>query len=96
MEASDRMTKIGTAITGQIKALFSRKRWRRLQQLTTVRRIHHPTWGFGWAFPFTRWVRFEAFAWKNHQKNDAVEIIDYGWKKCDPASYHDCTTTGRY
>lgn len=78
-----------------IHRLFSRKRWRVLQLITRVRRIHHPRWSFGWAFPFTTWCLFQTEQ-RASGLWDAVATYAPGWRRCERASYHDCTTTGRY
>lgn len=63
-----------------IHQLFSRKKWRWVQKLFFVRRVHHPRWSLGWAFPKTDMAYFE----------------EYGWKEVKPGSYHDSTTSGVY
>lgn len=75
--------------------MFSRPRWRWLQRLTRVRRIHHPRWSYGWAFPLTTLCWFEPFTatdWFEGREKTFAR----GWQRCERGSYHDCTTTGRY
>lgn len=92
------MTKV-TRTRGPIARLF--ERWRFLQLITGVHRIHHIRWSFGWTFPFTRWAYFPARSYTV----DFVFRADYGATKTDPAhwerlahdrEHHDCTKTGRY
>lgn len=84
-----------------IARVFSRKRWRLVQRLTGIHRIHHISHSFGWTFPFTRWAFFEGYSYTV----DFVFRSDYGEKKTKPPhwerlendrSFHDCTATGRY
>jgi len=78
-----------------IGQLFVRKRWRWVQMITRIRRIHHPRWSFGWALPFG-WVYFEKQIYKDDLDRDKIKIRPAHWERCHRDSYHDCTTSGVY
>lgn len=83
-----------------IRTLFTKKKFRWLQRVTGVHRIHHDRWSFGWKFPFTKKCYFEERTYRE----DMIFRPDYGqmktwparWEVCEPGTYHDCTATGRY
>lgn len=82
--------------TWRIVHLITRKRFRWFQRIIRVRRIHHPRWSFGWAFPLTTWCRFEERSFTDWVGDGKVKVRRGHWKRCDRGSYHDSTTTGRF
>ncbi len=76
--------------------LLRRKRYRWVQRLLHVRRVHHPRWSFGWALPVGDWVYFERRVYKDDLDRDKIKAWPAHWKQCPPDTYHDSTTTGRY
>lgn len=79
----------------RIFCLFSSKRWRILQRVTGVHRVHHPRWSFGWSLPFTTWCRFET-CWRRDFTGHGMVRHVPGWQRCERTSYHDSTKTGTY
>jgi hypothetical protein len=79
-----------------VRDLLSRKRFRHVQQLLHIRRVHHPRYSYGWAFPVGDWTYFEARVFKDDMDRDRIKTWPGHWQQCPPDSYHDCTTTGRY
>lgn len=83
---------------GLVSRWIRRQRW--LQRITGIHLVHHPRWSFGWSFPFTSLVRFEAYSYTEHMVFRAdygeVKIRPAHWQRCTRASYHDCSATGRY
>jgi len=69
-----------------VRRLFSRRRHRWIQRLFRVRRIHHPRWSFGWAFPFTTWCRFQAMTMSGRWSDEPPTIKPAHWKRCEPSS----------
>lgn len=84
-------------VIGIVLVMFSRKRWRFLQQIVGVHRIHHTRWSMGWAFLFTAWCRFERQIGMDHDFEPPRPRNKPGhWKRCERGSYHDSTASGVY
>lgn len=90
------MPRVRAEIAQRIHNLFSRKRWRRVQQLLHVRRIHHPRWAFGWALPIGEWVLFERRVYEDDLGPGGTKTHRGHLQQCPRSSYHDSTTTGVY
>lgn len=69
-------------------AVKTRRRWRWLQLLTGIHKIHDIRYSFGWKLPFVDWAYFPAMP--------ALRPTFRGWQRVQPTTYHNCTKTGRY
>lgn len=73
----------------RLHRVFSRRRWRVVQAVTGVHRIHHILWSYGWRMPFCNVAFFERFGWR--RLDPRIESL-----RSQSMSYHDCTTSGIY
>lgn len=71
-------------------------RWRWLQRVTRIHRVHHPRWSFGWTAPIGSLVYFEERIYKDDFRENRITIRKGHWERCQRDSYHDCTATGRF
>lgn len=70
------------------------RRWRWLQLLTGVHRIHHIRFAFGFKLPFVQRAYFPP--WRVRDGSSVPKYYYYGWRRIRRDDYHDCTTTGKY
>ncbi|WP_214630017.1 hypothetical protein [Paenibacillus agaridevorans] len=62
------------------------KKYRVIQFVTGIHRIHHIWYSYGWKVPFLPFAYFPAGSFERRK----------GWKKISRKCYHNCTVTGRY
>lgn len=66
------------------------RKFRWLQLITGVHRIHHIVFNLGWKLPFLNIAYFDDYGWVNFSKLNPIK------KKGSFKDYHNCSITGRY
>jgi len=83
--------------------MSKKRRWRWLQRVTGVHRIHHARWSYGWKMPLTDWAYFPTAVHRDRKIEVVLGVpaivtverrVRHGWKRVLRRDYHDCTATG--
>ena len=65
------------------------RKFRLLQKMTGIHRIHHIHWSYGWKIPFVNAAYFD-------DKFEHMGGKSHGFKSIKDGKYHNCTMTGIY
>lgn len=88
---------MGKPPTSLLHDLFSKKKFRLVQKLTGVHRIHHVQWSHGWKLPFSTWAYFERHTYADAGVMAPVNRTKPAhWERVKGFDYHDCTVSGVY